>query len=298
MQKIKLKANGLNFTALKTGEGEKLALFLHGFPETPHSLEPLMQKIAGIGYTAVAPFQRGYAPTEIPERLRKNSLATVQISELADDAAAIVTELGYTEALLIGHDWGAIAAYAAANNRPALFTKLVTMSVPPLSTFLRNTVSNPMQILRSWYILFFQLRLGLPEKALEFNNSSLLSSFWSLWSPNWDPPEEKVAEATSTLNTDGSLTAALAYYRGLFQPQPDEWPLWARSRSLSFDRIKVPGLVLFGTDDHCIGAEMFRDTRDAFEKGGIVREIPAAGHFLPLEATEAVFNEIQAFLKA
>ncbi|MEJ0047941.1 MAG: alpha/beta hydrolase [Rhodospirillales bacterium] len=58
-------ANGVRFAFLEQGSGP-LALCLHGFPDSAWSFAPLLAALADAGYRAVAPFMRGYAPTEIP----------------------------------------------------------------------------------------------------------------------------------------------------------------------------------------------------------------------------------------
>ena len=99
-------ANGLKFAYLEEGTGP-LVLMLHGFPDTAHTWDDLRSRIAAKGYRAVSPFMRGYHPTAIPDR-------DADQETLARDALALVDALGASEAVVIGHDWGAAAAYGAA----------------------------------------------------------------------------------------------------------------------------------------------------------------------------------------
>ena len=99
-------ANGLKFAYLEEGTGP-LVLMLHGFPDTAHTWDDLRSRIAAKGYRAVSPFMRGYHPTAIPDR-------DADQETLARDALALVDALGASEAVVIGHDWGASAAYGAA----------------------------------------------------------------------------------------------------------------------------------------------------------------------------------------
>src|SRR5215469_2918718 len=96
-------ANGLEFAYLSEGSGPLVLLF-HGFPDTAHTWDFVLPYIARKGYRAVAPFMRGYAPTEIPKR------DADQVT-LARDVLALVDAFGEKEAVVIGHDWGASAAY-------------------------------------------------------------------------------------------------------------------------------------------------------------------------------------------
>ncbi|EPG75421.1 hypothetical protein LEP1GSC058_2095 [Leptospira fainei serovar Hurstbridge str. BUT 6] len=94
------------------------------------------------------------------------------------------------------------------------------MSVPPLSIFLRNLLVHPTQLLRSWYILFFQLRFGIPERAIPKPNGGLLRKLWKDWSPGWNFPENRFQEILQTLSEPTRLKTALGYYRGLITPDP------------------------------------------------------------------------------
>src|ERR1700761_8506930 len=99
-------ANGLKFAYLEEGTGP-LVLLLHGFPDTAHTWDDLRPRIAAKGYRAVSPFMRGYHPTEVPDRDPNQET-------LARDPLALIDALGATEAIVIGHDWGASAAYGSA----------------------------------------------------------------------------------------------------------------------------------------------------------------------------------------
>src|SRR5215207_8889817 len=105
-----VEANGLAFGYLAAGdEDAPLALCLHGFPDTAHTWRHLLPRLAEAGYRAVAPFMRGYAPSAVPADGR------YQGGVLAQDALGLHEELGGAgDAVIIGHDWGALAAHAAA----------------------------------------------------------------------------------------------------------------------------------------------------------------------------------------
>jgi pimeloyl-ACP methyl ester carboxylesterase len=107
-------ANGLHFAYLEEGSGP-LVLLLHGFPDTAHTWDHLRSGIAAKGYRAVSPFMRGYRPTAIPAH-------DADQETLARDALALIEALGATEAVVIGHDWGASAAYGAAALAPERVT--------------------------------------------------------------------------------------------------------------------------------------------------------------------------------
>src|SRR5947199_7131294 len=112
MEIQRIEAGGVEFAYLSVGEGP-LALCLHGFPDSPHTWDGLLPGLADRGFRAVAPWMRGYAPTDVPGDGR------YQAGALVADAIALHDALGGDgEAVIIGHDWGAFAAYGAAARAP------------------------------------------------------------------------------------------------------------------------------------------------------------------------------------
>src|ERR1700733_1465632 len=121
-----VEANGLRFAYLEDGSGP-LVLMLHGFPDTAHTWDDLRPRIAAKGYRAVSPYMRGYQPTTIPD-------ADPDQETLARDPLALIDAFGADEAVVIGHDWGASAAYGAAALGPDRVKKLFTVGIPPPAT--------------------------------------------------------------------------------------------------------------------------------------------------------------------
>jgi pimeloyl-ACP methyl ester carboxylesterase len=147
-----VEANGLQFHYLAAGNGP-LALCVHGFPDSPWTYRYLLPELARAGYRAVAPFNRGFAPTELPADRHH-----VHSSTMVADALALGEALaGGQEAVLIAHDWGAVAAWGAAGKRPELWAHCVILNIPPFAIFGENIVTYD-QIKRSFYFWYFQLQ--------------------------------------------------------------------------------------------------------------------------------------------
>jgi len=125
LQQGQVTANRLNFTYLEAGSGP-LALCLHGFPDSPWTYRYLLPALAEAGYRAVAPFMRGYTPTDI------STDGHYRTNDLVADAVALHQELGGDgEAVLIAHDWGATAAWGATALEPQRWRRVVIANVPP-----------------------------------------------------------------------------------------------------------------------------------------------------------------------
>src|SRR5215469_1126412 len=143
------RAKDLEFGLLEGGSGP-LALCLHGFPDCAHTWRHLLPALAEAGFHAVAPFLRGYAPTQVPAD------GDYRLSTLAADANALHEVLGgASDAVLIGNDWGAETAYLAAEAAPDSWRRLVTIGVPPagMDAVLFADVE---QLKRFWYIFMFR----------------------------------------------------------------------------------------------------------------------------------------------
>lgn len=281
-------ANGIDFEMLEAGSGP-LVLCLHGFPDHALSFAPLMLRLAKAGFHAVAPNMRGFWPTGPAPDGCYQGWAT------GGDAVALVEALGEQQAAgLVGHDWGAVAAYAAARTAPERFARLVAMSVPEGGRLGAAMVTDPLQQKRSWYMYFFQMPLA--ERALADNDFALVDRLWADWSPGYRLPEDEREALKAMFRQPGVPEALLAYYRQAFSPAASR-PEWAERAAALRGPIQVPALYLHGRDDGCIGAELAEGMEASFAAGLETAVIDDAGHFLQLEQPDAVAERIIAPLQ-
>lgn len=280
-------ANGLEFTYLEAGPADgSLALCMHGFPDTAHTWRHLLPRLADAGFHAVAPFLRGYAPTAIPTDGRYDT------GTLALDACALHEALGgTTDAVLIGHDWGALLAYPAAAHQPERWDKVVTLAVPPPAS-LGFTFFDFGQLKRSWYVFLFQTPLA--ELAVSLGDHAFLDGLWADWSPGYDASWD-VARVKESIGTETNLTAAIGYYRAMFAGPSDD-PAAAAAQAAGETMAPQPTLYLHGTTDGTMGIEVIGPVTDHLATGSELVVVEGAGHFLHLEQPDLVNGHILRFL--
>lgn len=273
---LTVTANGLDFECLVWGEPTADPLLcLHGFPDDPTTFASVA---AGLDRRIIAPYMRGYAPTGAAPDGRYDPVA------LGDDAVALARALGTRE--VFGHDWGAVAVYAAIAGYDH-FGRVAIAAVPP--NFFARLFDHPRQVLRSWYM--WVSLFPYAERAVRARDFALLELLWSMWSPGWKYPRERIAHVKSTFEEKDTVTHALAYYRQMVNRFVD---------SLADDPLErrvfeTPALVLTGAEDGCIATELYNDVHEDFKTARVAR-VREAGHFLHCERPGAVADELENFL--
>ncbi len=259
------------FEVLRAGpRGAPRVVVLHGFPDHPPTFAPVIERIAREGYDVLAPWLRGYAPSTLdgpydPEQLARDALS------LAPD-------------YLVGHDWGAVATYAACALAPDTLRAAVTIAVPHPLAFLRALVRGA-QLARSWYMFAFQIpRFEDLAAARDF---ALIDRLWRRWSPDLSLDRSAREDLHACLRA--SWPAPLLYYRHAARAALKRAPI---------EKITVPTLQLQGARDGCIAPSACRGQARGF--AGDFREevVPSAGHFVHVEAPALVVDRAIAWLRA
>jgi pimeloyl-ACP methyl ester carboxylesterase len=266
-----IDANGLRFAYLEDGRGP-LVLLLHGFPDTARSWDHARPRIAARGYRAVSPWLRGYAPTAIPPR-------DTDLETLARDALALIDALGATSAVLVGHDWGAAAAYAAASLAPSRVAKLVVIGIPHPATL----TPTPAKL---WMVRhFFAYKLPGAARRFARDDFAALPALYRRWSPRWTPSADELAPVRAAFSDPASLDAAFGYYRQL------------RLRPQSFLRtpIDVPTIAFAGLDDPIVSPADYAAARRMFKADYVVEEM-RGGHFMHREHPDDFAAKLLAHL--
>jgi pimeloyl-ACP methyl ester carboxylesterase len=285
----RIEANGLLFAYLEAGPPDgPLALCLHGFPDSAWTWRHLLPELAGAGYRAVAPFTRGYEPTEVAESGR------YFLGDLVADACGLHEALGGDgRSVLIGHDWGAVTTYPATAFAPERWRRAVALSVPPTALFTTALLTNPEQQRRSWYMFFFQHPLA--DMVVPMDDLAFIDRLWADWSPGFSSPED-LEYVKQSLRQPANLAAALGYYRATFgsaSPPPEI----AAEQAAAMAPSTVPTLYLHGAGDGCCGVEVAAGAEAALPPGSRAVIVDGAGHFLHLEKPKEINDHILRFLE-
>ena len=281
-----IKARGLNFAYLEQGTGP-LVLLLHGFPDNALTWSHQMPALAAQGYRVVAPYLRGYTPTEIPQG------GFYDKASLVADVAELIQVLGEDQpCYLVGQDWGAIIGYGVLAAFPERISRAVLMAVPHPGQSAQSLL-NAKHVHRSFHWWFFQLA-DLPEKAILENDMAFIDYLWTYWTTEGYEDAAHIRSVKETLKQPGVLTATLAYYRAMFDDAKGD-PALAELRVRMARPINVPTLALCGADD--LRAELMQDQSKYFENEYDFKLIDRAGHFLHREQPQAVTQQIISWFK-
>lgn len=274
-----LEIDGIRIAYLEAGAGP-LVLLLHGFPDDANTFEDLLVALADGGFHAVAPFLRGYYPSGIPDDDDYSGLT------LGRDVLALIEALGESEAVVVGHDWGASAGYAAANLEPAKIRRLVALGIPHP----RELKPTPAQIWRARHFLFFQMPWA--EWGVRRHDFAYVDRLYQRWSPEWSVPQDQRRRIKRSFEEPARLSAALGFYRAARRDL-----LRGSTRRVLRGLVWVPTLAIAGRSDGVIRPSVFTAAAKHFKGGYEVYVVDGAGHFMHREQPARVAAKILEFVR-
>lgn len=270
-----------DFALVETGPlGGPRVLCFHGFPDTPLGMRPVAEALAAKGYRCVSPWLRGYAPSPLEGPFDLESLvADIHAIDAALDAEGVAPRKFY-----VGHDWGAVVGWKLLAGQHG-FARAALLAVPHPLAFLEGALRDPRQLVRSRYMLFFQVG-ALADRAVAKDGFAYVEALWRRWSPGFEPGPAYWAHLRWTLAR--SHPAPLEYYRALIRPPA---AAVARARAGAKDWIDTPVLLLMGARDGCI-APTLAEGAARFCAALETEIVEGGGHFLHFEAPELVAQRI------
>lgn len=255
----------------REGSGPPVVM-LHGWPGHRgdfRDVVPLLAEHADV----VVPDLRGFGESDRHDRAPGEAYsADAQTASVL----GLIEELGLERPVLVGYDVGNRVARTIALARPQSVRAMVLS--PPLPGIGER-------ILRSeefWYQPFHKLELaerlidGRPEAVRTY-----LAHFWDHWSaPGWSLAPDRFDEIVALYARPGAFTASIAWYRSGSSGV-------ATALAERPHRIAPPTTVLWPEHDPLF-PPAWADRLDEFFDDYELHHLAGVGHFVPLEAPQAV----------
>jgi pimeloyl-ACP methyl ester carboxylesterase len=269
--------DGLTFDVTDEGPTDgRVVILLHGFPEDRQSWSAIIPQLTQAGYRVLAPDQRGYSPGARPRGRR-----AYETSELAADVLALADVAGAERFDVVGHDWGAAVAWQLAARHRDRVRTMTSLAVPHPRAML-DAVRHSRQLLKSWYMLFFQLP-RVPEAAMKAAGTERTVEQFVRDGLDADTAKRYAGR----MKNPEAMTGPLNWYRAL--------PFGSRSPLPTVD---VPVLYIYGSHDRYL-------TRYGAERSGRYVTGPyrfevleGMSHWLPTGAADAVAELLLEHLAA
>jgi pimeloyl-ACP methyl ester carboxylesterase len=318
-----IDTNGIRVHVAEASSAEgPLVVLCHGFPETWYSWRHQLTALAEAGYHVVAPDQRGFGKTDRPEPIDEYS-----IFHTTGDVVGLVQALGKEQAVIVGHDWGAVVAWHAALLRPDMFRGVVLLSVPYSPRQAGNV--SPLDAVKSvtpkgkvFYQVFIHDEPPGPLEAVLENDvrASVASGLYTLsgdappearWSPIIDleagelpppavPPSlpawltERDIDFVAAQFKESGFRGGLNWYRNIDRN-------WRLTGFLAGAKLRQPTLFVSGDKDP-VAAGFMQPAYEALEQHvpNLTKKVllPGSGHWVQQENAAEVNRLLLEFLES
>ncbi|MBS2963029.1 alpha/beta fold hydrolase [Actinocrinis puniceicyclus] len=269
MRRVTTAADLILDVAEQGDPGGRAVLLLHGFPQTHRCFDALAQRLAPHGLRLIAPDQRGYSPGARPADIQAYGLA-----HTVADALRVLDACGVERADVVGHDWGAMVAWALAAGRPDRVRTLTAVSVPhprAMAAALADERSGQRE--RSAYMRLFR-QPGKAEQVLLEDGAARLRALYR-------PLPDRAAEPhLRALSEPAALTASLNWYRAM------------RREDSALPPVDVPTTYVWSTEDVAIGRAAAEYCAGQVTGPFRFVELPGVSHWIPDEAPDALADEV------
>lgn len=277
-----VETNQVRLHCVTQGEGE-LVILLHGFLEFWYSWRRQIPALAR-HFKVVVPDLRGYNDSEKPGD-------GYDLDTLSQDIQGLIKGLGYSQAHVVGHDWGGTIAWRLAQRCPQTLSRLVILNAPHPHRFGQELFSNLDQLRWSGHLLALQVP-GLPEWLIQNNLRDLVTNLFQRQAIRKGAFTTQDAELyQAALRKPGAIAAAMNYYRQFLSGQ-----FWGRHWGRLPKLVTAPTLVLWGEEDTLLSQEMVEGMEKFVSAPFELKRVPQCGHWIQQEAPQTVNRELLNFL--
>jgi pimeloyl-ACP methyl ester carboxylesterase len=244
-----------------------LVVLLHGHPDFWYGWRDQIRSLVEADFRVVVPDQRGCNLSDAPD-----GIDAYRQSELVADVRELIHSEGRNSAHVVGHDFGGFVAWNVALRHPSLVDRLAICNVPHPTVYRETLRSSPQQILRSWYVWFYQVP-KLPEWLLTRNDMANMVDSLEITSNPGTFDDDTIACYKAAWRHTG-IEPRIHWYRG-----------FRRSDSPPNDTVTRPTLLCWGNDDIALVPSMAKQSIDYCEDGRL-RMFPGASHWVHHEREE------------
>ncbi len=269
MTERRISVNGISLYLLEEGAGFPV-LLLHGFPDSSRLWRGQIAALTGCGLRVIAPDLRGFGRSDKPRQPSAYKMTTI-VSDL--ESLLDVLDVGRTH--VVGHDWGAVAAWAFAGHKPERTSRLVAISVGHPRSFIQ---AGPPQALRSLYAMFFRIPV-VPEAVLRAGNFKAVRAA---------VPAGDADRYVEELSRPGALTAALNWYRA-------NGSLRQFASRKNYPQVNVAAMGVWPEHDPWLGEKQMIGSESYCDAGWRYERLEA-GHWAPLTHPEPLNRLLLEFL--
>ncbi len=281
----------IEVTALGRADGPSVFL-LHGWPDSARTWQGVAPVLADAGFRVLMPSLRGFGGTRFR---RSEAMRSGQLASLGQDLVDLADAMGVERFSVVGHDWGARAAYIASCLWPERVVSCVALSVG-WGTNAANQQLSLRQVQNYWYHWYLATEPG--QDLLWQQPQAFTRHIWDEWCPFWQISDEEFALTAQAFSNPDWAAVVLHSYRHRWGWAPAD-PLYVEleSRLSAQPLIHVPTLVLHGAQDPCNSVSTSEGKGHLFT-GPYRRElVERCGHFPQREHPEEVSRRILAWLR-
>ncbi len=277
------QVGGVKLHYARAGNGPRLVVLIHGFPEFWYSWRHQLLDLSASGeFTVVAPDMRGVNLSE-----ERESVSDFEVRNLVDDVIGLIHVLGFEKASVVGHDWGAGTAWGAARFHPEAVEKVAALQVPPPDIWRKNLSLR--QLLASWYMFFFQLP-WLPEWLLTAKDfEGLAKGIQNSTAVPGVITDEDIEEYKVAWGRRSTVRSGINVYRANIMKR-------IFGRRTEMPKIKVPALFIYGEQDNAILSSSVEGVAEVVQGDYTEIRIPESAHWVQVEAREKVSKALVDFL--
>jgi pimeloyl-ACP methyl ester carboxylesterase len=267
-------------------------ILVHGFPDDVRTWDGVVAPLVDAGYRTLTPYLRGFGPTRF---LEKTTFRSGQLAALGQDLIEFADAAGVERFILVGHDWGARAAYIVAASWPERVRGLVTLSVGYGTSTPKDRISND-QARAYWYQWYFGLERG--RLALEQDRRGLCRWLWNTWSPDWHFDDATFETTARSFDNPDFVEVSIHSYRHRWGNAPgDRRYDEIEARMATLPRFGVGTTVLHGANDGATFPETSAGKERHFTGSYKRQVIGGVGHFIQRERPDAVVEAVLAHLR-